>query len=261
MSFLLYYIFFNLSVISSQVPGTTSMAGVYKGSPVFIQNSFDPVAKDFCIKEIKVNGSSVNFNTRTSAIKLDFSGVDLFAPVLINIIHKDSCNPIVINPDAIFYHSIFSFSEINISDSTLIWKTLGEKETGIFSVEKIQNGLWQEEAAIEASGRFEEASYIHYPKIEEGANKFRIKYTFPDGKYLYSREIDFHFYPEPVTFTPYKTNHMIYFSRTADYKIYDGGDNVVMEGKGKDANVSRLPRGSYVIYFNEEDPGLFIRTD
>ncbi|MFT6865641.1 MAG: hypothetical protein ACJA08_000464 [Cyclobacteriaceae bacterium] len=246
-------------MVLGQVPGATNVAGVYQGRPIFIQNTFDPEEKDFCIKEIRVNERTIEFNMKMSAIKLDFKGLDLYAPVTIHIVHKESCRPIVINPDAIFYHSIFSFSEINMSDSTLIWKTLGEKEHGQFLIEKIDMGIWQEEAVIEASGHFESASYKHYPKIEEGSNKFRIKYLLPDGKYLYSREIDFHFYPDPVTFRPQKTDKMIFFSRTASYKVYDGGNSIVMEGIGKDVDISKLPSGSYVIYFNEDDPGLFIR--
>ncbi len=246
-------------MVLGQVPGSTSVAGVYQGRPIFIQNTFDPIEKDFCIKEIKVNERLITFNKNISAIKVDFEKVDLFAPVTIHITHKETCRPIIINPDAIFYHSIFSFSEINISDSTLTWSTLGEKEGGMFVVEKIDMGIWQEEAEVEATGSFENASYKHFPKIDEGSNKFRIKYLLPDGKYLYSREIDFHFYPDPVTFRPQKTDKMIFFSRPASFKIYDAGNTVVMDGVGKEADVSRLPRGSYVIYFNEDDPGLFIR--
>ncbi|MEO9477962.1 MAG: hypothetical protein ABJG41_20630 [Cyclobacteriaceae bacterium] len=259
MSLLPTFLYLVFNLLFGQSPGSTNIAGVYQGRPIFIQNAYDPVNRDFCIKEISVNGQKMAFNPKASAVKVDFKGVDMYAPVALKITHKDSCNPIVINPDAIFYHSIFSFSEIITTDSTLIWKTLGEKESGSFVVEKIDMGLWQEEAIIEASGRFEGETYTHYPKIKEGSNKFRIKYVLPSGKHLYSREIDLHFYPKPVTFTPLKTSKMLYFSRSATFKIYDAGNNVVMEGNGKETDVSHLPTGSYVIYFNEDDPGLFVK--
>jgi hypothetical protein len=259
VSFFSALVLIAMELVFAQETATTKVAGVYKGRPVFIQNTFDPISKDFCINEIRVNDMAINFNKRLSAIKVDFKGVDLYTPVTLKIAHKDSCNPIIINPDAILYHSIFSFNEIIVSDTVLIWKTAGEKEGGRFFVEKIDFGIWQEEAEVEASGTFGGATYTHYPKTEEGSNKFRIKYVFPDGQYIYSREIDFHYYPEPVTFTPQKTSKMLYFSRSATFKIYDAGNNVVMEGQGKEADVSRLPLGSYVIYFNEEDPGLFIK--
>lgn len=253
------YLFVALGLWLGQIPGTTSKAGVYKGRPIFIQNSFDPELKEFCISEIQVNGREIAFNRKMSAIKIDFNGIDLYTPITIRILHKESCQPIIINPDAINFHSIFSFERISLTDSTLVWNSLGEKETGTFVIEKIDLGIWQEEKVISASGKFEGERYTHYPKINEGSNKYRIKYIFPDDSYIYSKEIDFHFYPEPVTLTPQKTKKMIFFSRSASYKIYDPGNKVILEGSGTDVDVSSLPTGGYVIYFNEEDPGWFVK--
>lgn len=259
VSMLISYIYLALGLWLGQVPGTTNIAGVYKGTPIFIQNAFDPQLKTFCIESISINDRPISINKKVSAIKIDFDGIDLYTPIVIKILHKTTCTPVIINPDAIFYHNVFSFAEIILTDSTLVWKTEGEKVTGSFIIEKIQFGLWQEETSYEAVGKFEGAIYTHYPKISEGSNKYRIKYVFPDGNYLYSREIDFHFYPEPVTLTPQKTKSKIFFSRSAAYKIYDPGNKVILEGSGTEADVSSLPKGSYVIYFNEEDPGWFIK--
>ena len=52
---------------------------------------------------------------------------------------------------------------------------------------------------------------------------------------------------------------MIKFSRSAQYKIYDPKDKVVLEGVGNEVDVSRLWKGEYVIYFDGKDPGTFVK--
>ncbi len=201
----------------------------------------------------------MSFNPKLSAIALDFDRVDLYAPVTIKIIHKDSCNPIILNPDAIFFHSTFSFKEVYLTDSILYWKAVGDKSGASYYIERYDGGIWKEVANFESKGVYAGTSYEYIPNLEEGPNKYRIKYVFPDEKYLYSREIDYHYYPEPVTFSPKRTNYLIRFSRNASYKIYDPKDSVVLEGVGTQVDVRRLWKGEYVIYFDGKDPGIFVK--
>ncbi|XOV95240.1 MAG: hypothetical protein ACFHWX_11120 [Bacteroidota bacterium] len=243
-----------------QEPATeTHFTGVYQGKVLFIQNPYDPSISEFCIKELYVNGSKKDFNPKLSAIILEFEKVDLFTPVTIKIIHKDSCNPIILNPDAIFFHSTFNFQEIVLSDSLLTWHTIADKPGAQYVVERYMMGIWDEVATIESKGIYSGADYEFSPAMEEGPNKFRIKYIFPDNKYLYSREIDYHFYPDPVTFSPKSTKSLIKFSRNTSYKIYNPQDSVVLEGVGSEVDVRRLWKGQYVIYFDGKDPGTFTK--
>lgn len=239
--------------------GETHFTGVYQGKVLFIQNPYDPVDAQFCIKELYINGRQKRINPKLSAISLDFERIDMFTPVTIKILHKDSCNPIILNPDAIFFHTTFSFKEILLSDSLLTWKAVGDKTGGNFFVERYESGIWDEVASFEAQGVFAGTSYQYVPNLEEGGNKYRLKYVFPDNKYLYSREIDYHYYPEPVTFTPKRTNSLIKFSRNTSYKIYDPEDKMVLEGVGTQVDVRRLWRGEYIIYFDGKDPGSFVK--
>lgn len=244
----------------SQDTSTTQLAGVYQGRTLFIQNSYDPVLKEFCVKEVMLNGQMLNLNYKSSAIKIDFKQIDVHSPVSIKILHKEACHPTIINPDAIFFHSVFSFEEIQVSDSLISWKTVGEKEGGgQYAIEYIEGGLWTEQSTIVAQGKFEGATYTHSPKVSVGSNKFRIKYIYPSGDFLYSCELDLHFYPEPVTFQPKVTNSKIIFSRRAYFQIYDAGSTQVLDGTDAEVDVSRLPRGEYVIYFDGDDPGMFTK--
>lgn len=253
------FILFVLFFLSEYWQGAAEMhiTGVYQGKSLFIQNPYNPETRSFCVLSVEVNGRPVAVATRSSGIKLDFAEVDEYAPLAIKITHKEGCKPLVINPDAINFHSIFSFDEVGFADSVLVWSTKGEQSEAVFVIQKYDLGIWLEADTIPSKGQFGGAEYSYFPDLEEGANKLRVKYMRPDGEYLFSREVDFHFYPEPVTFRPFSTDSKLFLSRFADYEIFDAAGDLVMSGKGNVVDVSQLPSGDYVIYFNKEDPGVF----
>lgn len=237
------------------------IVGVYQGTSLFIQNPYLPQKSEFCVKAIYLNGRKLDMNYNLSALKIDFEN-DLFTPVVIKILSNDSlCNPIILNPDAIFFHSFFKFSELELSDSLLTWTTEGEKSSGAYTIEKLENGFWNPVHTLPTKGKFERASYSYNISLEEGANKYRIKYDFGNGRYLYSTEIDYDYYPEPVTFTPKKTRSKLTLSRSASYEIYDPNGKKVMSGQGTTIDVSALFPGDYVIYFDGRDPAVFTKSE
>lgn len=233
--------------------------GVYQGQGLFLQNKYDPKSDSFCIQSVRINHVPVKQNFRVSAVNLSFEGMTLQSPVIIEVVHRSGCTPIILNPDAIAYYHSFSFKELVVVDSVVTWKTIGEQPGAGFLVEKYQLGIWMETDTLEAQGDFGKSSYTYFPDIDEGANKFRLKYFQPDGKYLYSEEIDFHYYPEPVTFTPFAAEKELTLSRYASFEVYDAGGDLVLTGDGSVVDITSLPRGDYVIYFNREDPGAFTK--
>ena len=241
----------------------TNLAGVYQGKTLFIQNPFNRLTREFCIEKLYINEKEVDINTKLSAIKLDFKNFDLFTPVKIRLVHRDSlCTPTIINPEAILFHTIFRFVSVSLSDSALVWSTKGETGVGQFEIEKLTNGVWVDQEVREAIGRYEGVDYTYYPNLEEGANKYRLKYIFPRAsrvRYLYSWEVDYDHYPEPVEFQPKSAKTKLYLSQSTHYEIYNDGRKLVLEGQGKVIDVTVLRQGRYVIYFNGKDPGTFIK--
>ncbi len=259
---------FSCSLIScfSQVAETrtTNLAGVYQGRTLFIQNPYNRQTRSFCIERILLNNEPLILNYKLSAIQLDFDGFDLYTPVNIRIVHADSiCDPIIINSEAVLFHTIFRFSTIQLTDSSLMWTTKGERGVGNFAVEKLDNGIWIEKWTLPASGVYEGSPYSYFPEdLEEGANKYRVKYIYPSGsrrRYLYSSEVDYDHYPEPVEFQPKSAKTRLYLSRATPYEIYDGNSELVLTGQGSEIDVTVLRQGQYVIYFNGKDPGTFIK--
>ena len=239
----------------------TNLAGVFQGETLFIQNPFIKESMSFCIREIRINEKPVAINYDLSAIKLDFTGYDPFTPVKIKVIHSDTiCRPVIVNPEAVLFHTNFRFSSIQLTDSALVWSTKGEKGRGSFEVEKLSNGFWDRQDLQEGSGQYEGATYTYFPSMGEGANKYRVKYTFPRGSriaYLYSQELELEYYPEKVEFSPKSAKTHLYLSRVSRYEIYDQGSNLVLKGQGKEVDVRVLRKGRYVIYFDGRFPGGF----
>lgn len=241
----------------------TNLAGVYQGKTLFIQNGYNRENGTFCVERILINGEPLLLNYKLSALKLDFEDFDLYTPVNVSIVHQDTiCSPVIINPEAVLFHTIFRFSTISLSDSALVWETKGERGIGSFEVEKLEEGFWRSQDNLEARGVYEGASYSFIPNLDEAANKFRVKYSFPEGgrgRYLYSTEVDYDHYPEPVEFEPHSAKTRLYLSRTSSYEIYDDGSTLVLTGQGIEIDVTVLAQGRYVIYFNGKDPGTFIK--
>lgn len=241
----------------------TNLAGVYQGKTLFIQNPYNRSTRTFCVEKILINNEPLILNYKLSALKLDFEGYDLFTPVNVTVVHADTiCSPIIINSEAILFHTIFRFSTISLSDSALLWTTKGERGIGQFVVEKLENGFWHEKEIIEGNGVYEEASYSHVPELNEGANKYRVRYKFPSGSranHLYSLEIDYDHYPEPVEFKPASAKTRLYLSRMTPYEIYNDSSNLVLTGHGIEIDVTVLRQGRYIIFFDGKDPGTFIK--
>ena len=240
--------------------GETNLAGVFQGKTLFVQNPFNRASMSFCIQEIRINDRKLDINYDLSALKIDFDGYDLYTPIKIKVMHDTLCTPVIVNPEAVLFHTIFRFSTTQLSDSAFQWSTKGERGVGSFEVEKLRNGYWEDQEVFEAKGSYEGADYAHYPSLDEGANKYRVRYNFPKGnrvEYLYSQELELVYYPEKVDFTPKSAKTDLYFSRASHYEIYDQGNNLVLEGQGKEVDVRVLRRGRYVIYFDGRFPGGF----
>ena len=238
----------------------TDLAGVFQGTSLFVQNPFNSKQSTFCISDIYVNNKRVDVNYESSAIILDFKGHELYTPVAVRIIARDSlCRPVILNPDAILFHTSYKFTSVALTDSALLWVTEGERQAGTYIIEKLINNFWMEQGIVKAKGQFETASYQFEPKLDEGGNKYRIKYEFGNGYYLYCTELDYDYYPEPVTFSPYKTKEFLTLSRFSVYEIYDQDSQLVLSGSGNKIDVTDLIPGDYVIFFNGKDPGTFTK--
>lgn len=252
-----------LSLLSSMGAQNESQmiaySGVYKGEPLFIQNPYLPSSKSYCITDIYVNGKRVDIVYNRSALLLDFKQVQKFSPVSIRINYSDSlCVPVLLNPDAIKYHSVFSFEAIAISDSSVVWTSKGEQPTGEYGVERFYLGDWETLKTLSSDGIYGGSDYTFFPIYEEGSNKYRIKYSDGDLT-LYSEEVEHVFYPEPITYER-KGAHIV-LSRSSEYIVTDLDNNELIVGSGKEFKIDHLKNGQYYFVFGEEQIELYRKND
>lgn len=226
----------------------TAITGVFKGQSLYVQNPYDRTSNEFCINRIHINSRLVDINLRLSALKLNFKSIDLFTPVSVKIDHKESCKPKIINPEAILFHSSFKFDSLFLNDSILTWTTKGDRHEGNFTVEQLRGDFWDPVEKLRAKGIFEGTQYVYFPVHHDGGNKYRIKYSLPNGRFLYSKEMEFVYYPEPVTFSPKVVQDRITLSRNAEYEIMNSGGDVILRGQAKEIPLRRLKPGDYFIH-------------
>ena len=256
---ILFLILVVISLNAQRAQNETSYTGVYRSIPLFIQNPYLSRKKKYCISQITVNKKRVSINYDVSALILDFEGIDRFTPIYIHIEHVDStCVPILLNPEAIRYHSVFSFEKISITDSSLVWNTKGESENGTYEIEAFNLGYWESLNVKESNGVYGGSDYVYYPVYDEGSNKYRIKYS-SNSSILYSEEIEYVFYPGPITFRR-EANELI-LSRSCTYVVSDKENFEVLTGLGKAIDISELKSGEYYITFNDEQSEIFKKND
>lgn len=243
-------ILFSLFVLSQfcLIAQETVLTGVYQGHSLYIKNPYGVQTDKFCIESISVNKKEIDINLRLSALKLDFKNEDLFIPIVVKIKHSESCKPKFINPDAILFHSSFKYDSLFISDSLIRWHTKGDKREGLYTIEKLAENYWDEVSTINSKGEFEGADYVYFPDFKPGGNKYRIKYSLPNGRFLYSEELELFHYDDPITFTPKSVSDKITLSRHSDYEILDLEGNVIVSGSGKIIPLRLLKKGDYMIY-------------
>ena len=256
---LIYLILSFVSLDAQNNMHEISYAGVYKGTPLFVQNPYLPHLKSYCIRNIVVNERSLKMDYDRSALMLSFENTDKFTPVTIHIEYADStCVPVFLNPDAIAYHNVFRFSNIGISDSSIYWSSRGEGTYGRYEVEVFDLGYWETIETVPSMSVYGGSSYVYYPKFDEGINKYRVKYVSEDF-ILYSEEVENVFYPEPITFK--RAGNLLILSRATSYTMYDKDNFEVLSGTSKEIDISSIPSGEYGILFEEKQYELFRKND
>ena len=228
------------------------LTGVFKGNGLYVQNSYNAQTNEFCVNEILLNGKKSNVNLQLTAINIPFSGFDLYTPVNVTVLHKDSCTAKIVNPEVLLYHSSFKFDSLVLNDSVMHWYTKGDKEGALFFVEKLDVDRWDVVKEIRSKGRFQGAQYVYFPEHNDGGNIYRIKYQLPNKRYLYSMEMEYYHYPEAITFSPRVVTDKMTLSRATSYEIMDEDGEVILRGKGKIIPLRRLRPGDYSIMLEGE---------
>src|SRR5688572_15709655 len=119
------------SLVNSGFSATLLVEGKYQNKNVYVQNFFGGSGVGFCAFEVKVNGNITTDEVNSSAFEIDLASLKLKygERVVIEIMHKDGCQPKVLNMEDLKPKPSFEVLTMNISSNGLLeWKT--KNETG-----------------------------------------------------------------------------------------------------------------------------------
>jgi hypothetical protein len=231
------------------------LTGVYNGRNLYVQNPLSPNQKEYCTREVFVNGQLVFQNPRSSAYTINLSHLTTKAPVEIRIRYSEGCMPKIINPQVVRALASFKYLAVHADSANISWTTNNQQKGGKFFVEHWVSEQWTPIATVSAEA--DQARYHARVNHYAGANRYRIKFLQDDGEMYYSNVIDHLAAIEPVSFTPTRVSDKIFLSRETDYEITDTGGKPLMKGSGSEIFVGNLASGVYYLKINNRSEKFF----
>ncbi|EMR02952.1 T9SS type A sorting domain-containing protein [Cesiribacter andamanensis] len=231
------------------------LTGVYNGRNLYVQNPLSGNLKDYCTREVWVNGELIFQNPRSSAYTINLSHLSTKAPVEIKIRYSEGCMPKVINPQVVRELASFKYLAVHADSAHVSWTTNNQQKGGKFFLEHWINEQWTPIATLsaeEGQARYQ-ARVNHY----SGLNRYRIKFLQDDGEMYYSNVIDHSAQIAPVTFSPTRVSDKIFLSRDTDYEITDTGGKPLLKGSGNEIFVGNLASGVYYLKINNRTEKFF----
>lgn len=219
--------------------------GIYQGKDLYIKNPFAEDGVGFCVFEVSVNGEITSDEINSSAFAIDFNimGIEVGSKIEVVLKHKEDCDPLVLNPEAIKPHSTFELKDIKVDRNVLSWTTEGESGSLPFVVEQFRWNKWVKAGEVTGVGTAGPNSYKFELTPYSGENKVRVRQTDYTGKPRYTEQVKYQPQVRKVDFEPKKVSDDITFTAPTRFEIFDKYGNLVKTGFGKTVNVANLPKG------------------
>lgn len=231
------------------------VSGVYNGMNLHIQNPHDG-SNNYCISAIYLNNALQKTLTST-IITLDLSSFKIGDKIEVKIVHKDKCNPKVLNPNVLLPRGNFHFGKLKIDADEVQWEGRGENENGQYYVEAFRNSAWTAEKILSAQGSKGVNNYGTKVNHLSGVNLYRVKYVDNASKSYFSDELEFTSDKEKIYFYPKSVSNTIYFSKPAKYEILDVSHKLVLKGTGIEVDCTALVSGTYYIVFDNKTESFY----
>jgi len=245
---------FSIFILFISKGGVLTVIGEYKGQNIFIQNTFDPTTKEFCVVSVYVNEEEKLRDPVSTAVEVDLAGFEMDQKIEIKIVYRKGCKPKIINPQAL-EDGAFAFKQITLTKEKITFITRGEKLGNKVIIEQYEGNVWVQMIKLDSKGSMSENVYELKIQHHSGLNKYRLVYFDENNKDHYSHEYYFHSSQVPVSFYPEKVEDLIYFhsDHPVYYRITNKNGEIVSEGIGKTIDCSKLENNeSFDIYFDNQ---------
>lgn len=237
-------------LVFSASAGEIEIKGVYQGKNVFVQNPYNVEKKEFCTKEVYLNDVKILSAIRNSAFSINLSNLEIGSSVHIKIVYSEDCQPRIINPYVLQGAENYTFNAVAVADQIIKWSLNEPVLSGRFIIEKYSENYWKPVTTAAVVLNEKEYSVTLAPFIQNGTNKFRIKYLSPKEQVFISKNIEYYSAAQQISLNN-DTSNRILLSKETSYEIIDADGNKIRDGKGKEIAISNLHPGTY--YLNYEN--------
>lgn len=231
--------------------------GAYFGQNLYVLNpSLASDSSAFCVKAVYVNNKQTSDVVASNAFEIIFRHLNIKEGEKVNvrIVHHSHCQPKVINPEVLQVTANFSFTSPRFDRNTqeLTWAVSGTVDSKPFLIEQFRWDKWIDVGELMPCDTLSENSYSYPVNFHSGHNTFRIRHIDNSGTERISRETRFFSRTEPVQLISTRVSDWIYFSEETLYEIYDEEGFFIIDGFGKDINVTDFERGRYWVNFDNQ---------
>lgn len=242
---------------------TIVLQGHYQGKNIFIQNPFSEAGVGFCVYQVTVNDKVSTDEINSSAFEVDLSiwNFRVGDPVVIKVMHKDGCSPLVLNPEVLKPKSTYVIITQEISpDGVYTWTTTNETGELPFVIQQKRWNKWIRVGQVMGKGTPGEHTYSFQVMPHSGENTFRVMQMDMTNRPRVSESLT---YTDPsippVSWSYDKGQRVIHLSHGSLYEIYDRFGNIVKRGYSTDIQVQDLFNGEYYLNYDNQMGESFVK--
>ncbi|OIP00711.1 MAG: hypothetical protein AUJ98_06765 [Bacteroidetes bacterium CG2_30_33_31] len=229
------------------------LKGKYFESNLYV---FNPsVGDNFSVCMYVINGDSIYNELKSNAIEIDFQllGIQIEADVEIIIYFDSLFPPLVVNPEVIQSPQKFKFSKPRIKKDIMSWRVYGDVSDYPIEVQQFKWNFWRVIEEIDPLDTVENNTYSAQLIPHSGDNKFRVKTINLADEVVYSKDIE---YRSPnvtkVDIKELKIKNELQFSSETEYEIYTLDGVMLLSGRDRYVDVSKLDTGEYWVNFDNQ---------
>lgn len=262
----LFYLLIALTFSQSLSAGLYKVSGVYRGKSVFVENKFLRDFSQHCITNIYVNDVHLLDHPQESVVEINLTRFKEGEKLEIRIYHKQTCKPIILNPQDIKDPKrIFEFTTLTVTETDIHWKTHGEVPICKYIVQQKVNEDWKDVKFVKGQGTLSANTYTLPSFHTSGLNVYRIKYRASGGVFYMSDEVSYQSSNATVYFYPKRVADFITFettdNRPLNYKVTDIRGNDIFSGTGIIIDCRNLVPGNYYILKYDNKEGKFYKKE
>lgn len=254
MKHIIIVVFFLISAFKA-FSGVLILEGKFQNKNIYIQNFFGPNGVGYCATEIKVNGHITTDEVNSSAFEIDLAAMNIKPgqKVTIEILHKNDCTPVILNPDALKPKPTYEIVSMNINSAGFLkWTSKNESGALPYVIEQYKWNKWVYIGEVQGAGSPDYHDYAFQITTHSGENKFRVKQVGYGVAPKVSNSVIINSSVEKPSYMITKDKKAIQYTHETFFEIYDAFGTIVSKGYGKESNIENLEKGKYYLCYDNQ---------